>query len=374
MTDSIDISHSERPSNIRKLVTRCMAVGRPVMLWGSPGVGKSDLIAEIGKQQRRPVIDMRLLLLDPTDLKGLPYWDEKTNTMKWAPPSDLPKEGTALSNAILFLDEINAAPPSVQAAAYQLILNRRVGEYHLPKEVSIVCAGNRDSDRGVTFRMASPLANRLVHLDIAPNFDDWNVWAIDNRIHPDVVGFLTNHKHKLFDFDPKGSSKAFPTPRTWAFVSQLLDDDMPESLTSTLVAGTVGDGVAGEFMAHRRLSAKMPRPNDVLLGKVTKLETKEISAMWSLTISLCYTLKEWMGNARDGVDGFDIDQWHKCVDRYLQFMMTNYPHEMVVMGAKAAFTQSASTQSESAPLPIDHRKLTTWKAFYTTYGKFILEA
>lgn len=365
MTNAINETSAERPANVRKLVTRCMAVGRPIMLWGSPGVGKSDLIAAIGKEQDRPVIDMRLLLLDPTDLKGLPYWDEKTNTMKWAPPSDLPKEGNGLDNAILFLDEINAAPPSVQAAAYQLILNRRVGEYRLPAGVSIVCAGNRDSDRGVTYRMASPLANRLVHVEVAPHFDDWNEWAINNSVHADVVGFLTCHKHKLFDFDPKSSSKAFPTPRTWAFVSELLDDTMPDSLNSTLVAGTVGEGVAGEFMAHRRLVSKLPQPSDILTGKVTKLDTKETSAMYSLTISLCYTLKEWMAYAKEGTNNLDIDKWHECVDRFLGFMMANYQHELVVLGAKSAFSQ----------MPIDWSKLpNNWGPFSKTYGKFIREA
>jgi MoxR-like ATPase len=156
---TLDTSRVERPRDVRTLLTRCMKVGRPAMIWGPPGIGKSELIAEIGEETGRPVIDMRLLLLEPTDIKGIPYFDPETKTMKWAQPSDLPTE-TYLSNAILFLDEINAAPPSVQAAAYQLILNRRVGEYHLPKGVSIICAGNRDSDKGVTYRMPSPLANR----------------------------------------------------------------------------------------------------------------------------------------------------------------------------------------------------------------------
>lgn len=361
MSAHIDTTHAERPANVRKLVTRCMAVGRPVMLWGSPGVGKSDMIAEIGKQQNRPVIDMRLLLLDPTDLKGLPYWDAESNTMKWAPPSDLPKSGGPLSNAILFLDEINAAPPSVQAAAYQLILNRRVGEYHLPADVSIVCAGNNDSDRGVTYRMASPLANRLVHINVVAHFEDWQNWAMDNKIHPDVVGFLTNHKHKLFDFDPKSSSKAFPTPRTWAFVSQLIDDDLPESLISTLVAGTVGDGVSGEFMAHRRLSSKMPRPDDVLMGRVTKLDVKEVSAMYSLTISICYTLKEWVGKAKEGVDGFDNKAWHECMDHFLKFALNNFQHEMVILAVKTCFST----------LPVKHSMLKNWREFSDRYAKFI---
>jgi MoxR-like ATPase len=153
-----------RPSELVDVVEHVMSVGRPCMIWGPPGIGKSDIIAQIGNRENRPVIDLRLLLMEPTDLKGIPFYDPKTETMKWGKPGELPGEAdTELHNAILFLDEINAAPQSVQAAAYQLILNRRVGEYELPEGVSIVAAGNRETDRAVTFRMPSALANRFMH-------------------------------------------------------------------------------------------------------------------------------------------------------------------------------------------------------------------
>lgn len=353
-----------RPRDVRTLLARCFKVGRPAMIWGPPGIGKSDLIAEIGEDTGRPVIDMRLLLLEPTDIKGIPYFDPETKTMKWAQPADLPTE-TNLENAILFLDEINAAPPSVQAAAYQLILNRRVGEYKLPKGVSMVCAGNRDSDKGVTYRMPSPLANRLVHIEMSSNFDDWQKWAIGAKVHPDVVGFLSHHKQKLFNFDPKSPDKAFATPRSWSFVSQLIAEDLPESLNTTLVAGTVGDGLATEFAAHRRVAAKMPRSEDVLTGKVKDLNVKDLSAMYSLTISMCYTLQEWTAKAKAKEDGFDMKAWHECVDHFFAYMMANFQTEMIVLGAKTAL--------RDYQLPINHRELKQFKAFHEKYGKYILE-
>ncbi len=359
---AIDTHRVERPRDVRTLLVRCMKVGRPAMIWGPPGIGKSELIAEIGAEQNRPVIDMRLLLLEPTDIKGIPYYDPATKTMRWAQPSDLPTDEN-FSNAILFLDEINAAPPSVQAAAYQLILNRRVGEYRLPAGVSMVCAGNRDSDKGVTYRMPSPLANRLVHIEMGVNFEDWQRWAIASRIHADVVGFLSQHKQKLFDFDPKSPDKAFATPRSWVFVSQLIDDNMPESLNTSLVAGTVGEGKAAEFTQHRRIASKMPRSEDVLMGKEKKLNVKDLSAMYSLTISMCYTLQEWVAKAKE--DGFTMDDWHKCVDNFFNFMMDNFQTEMTVLGAKTALRDYA--------LPINHRQLTSFKAFHDKFGKFILE-
>jgi hypothetical protein len=359
-----DIHRQERARDVRILLNRCMKVGRPAMIWGPPGIGKSELIAEIGAEQGRPVIDMRLLLLEPTDIKGIPYYDPESKTMKWAQPADLPRDDY-LANAILFLDEINAAPPSVQAAAYQLILNRRVGEYHLPKGVSMACAGNRESDKGVTYRMPSPLANRLVHIEMAANFEDWQKWAINNRVHPDVVGFLSHHKQKLFNFDPKSSDKAFATPRSWVFVSQLIDDTMAESMNTALVAGTVGEGLATEFSAHRKVAARMPKSEDVLMGKVKDLNVKDLSAMYSLTISLCYNLQEWVAKAKAKEDGFTMDTWHECVDHFFTYMMANFQTEMIVLGAKTAL--------RDYQLPIQHRQLKTFKIFHEKFGKFILE-
>lgn len=395
-------SRTERPRDVRTLISRCNKVGRPAMIWGPPGIGKSDLIAEIGAETGRRVIDMRLLLLEPTDIKGIPYFDPESKTMRWAQPSELPmvvtdrdiklaqkavedaksandedalfeaeKKLTMLtnakefSNAILFLDEINAAPPSVQAAAYQLILNRRVGEYRLPPGVSMVCAGNRDSDKGVTYRMPSPLANRLVHIEMSVHFEDWQKWAINEKVHPDVVGFLTHHKQKLFDFDPKGSSKAFATPRSWFFVSQLISDELPESLNTALVGGTVGDGLATEFAAHRKVAAKMPRAEDVLMGKEKLLNVKDLSAMYSLTVSMCYTLKEWSDKTKSKEDGMTVELWHECIDHFFRFMMDNFQTEMIVLGAKTAL--------RDYNLPINHRQLKEFKGFHDKYSKYILE-
>ena len=125
---------------------------------------------------------------------------------------------------VLFLDELNLHP-SVQAAAYQLVLNKRIGQYNLPTNVKIVAAGNRETDRGVTYRMPSPLANRFRHINMEVNFEDWSIWATNNKVHQDVIGYLTYSKADLFDFDPKTSSQAFATPRSWNYVSEILNTE-----------------------------------------------------------------------------------------------------------------------------------------------------
>ena len=177
MADKISQTRTVSPQEAKTAITHCLALKRPVMVWGAPGIGKSDIVKQIGNDAKREVIDIRLPLWEPTDIKGIPFFNSKSNTMEWAPPAELPSDPK--SKAILFLDELNSAPPSVQAAAYQLILNRRVGTYKLPEGVSIVAAGNRETDKGVTYRMPAPLANRFVHLEMRVDFEDWSMWATE---------------------------------------------------------------------------------------------------------------------------------------------------------------------------------------------------
>jgi hypothetical protein len=318
-------------------------------MWGPPGIGKSDIVKQIGNEQEREVIDVRLSLWEPTDIKGIPYYNSTSNTMTWAPPAELPTDPE--STAILFLDELNSAAPATQAAAFQLVLNRRVGTYVLPKGVSIVAAGNREGDKGVTYRMPAPLANRFLHVELRCDFEDWHQWAVTNRVHEQVVGYLGFAKQDLYDFDPKSSSKAFATPRSWMFVSELLEeDDVPDNTLTDLIAGAVGEGLAVKFMAHRKVAKQMPKPEDILAGKIKKSEIKEISAMYSLTISLCYELQEA----------------DTMADNFFGFMMDNFPTELVVMGAKVALT--------NYQLPFDASKLANFDKFHDKYGKYIIQA
>lgn len=346
------------PKAAKKAIQHAIKKRRPIFVWGAPGIGKSDLVKQIGNEQHREVIDIRLALWEPTDIKGIPYYNQDAKTMVWAEPAELPSDPA--STAILFLDELNSAPPAVQAAAYQLVLNRRVGNYVLPEGVDIVAAGNRDGDRGVTFRMPSPLANRFVHLETTTDFDDWQEWAIQNQIHPEVIGYLGFAKQDLYDFHPASSSKAFATPRSWSFVSELLDDEsqIDSDTLHTLVAGAIGDGLSIKFMSHRKIAGKMPTADDVLDGKVTKLDVKEISAMYSLTISLCYELKD---RSEKKVDG-----WNDMANNFFSYMMDNFPTELVVMGARTALV--------SYNLPLDATKMPSFNKFSEKYGKLIIQA
>ena len=358
MAKSTDISVRQvGPKAAKRSIRKAIQTRRPVFLWGPPGIGKSDIVKQIGQDAGREVIDVRLALWEPTDIKGIPYYNAEKGTMVWAPPSELPMDPD--STAIIFLDELNSAPPAVQAAAYQLILNRRVGTYALPKGVDIVAAGNREGDRGVTYRMPAPLANRFIHLEMKIDFDDFQEWAVMNAVHPEVVGYVGFAKQDLYDFDPKSPSKAFATPRSWVFVSDLLkDDDCDIDTLHNLIAGAVGDGLAVKFMAHRKIAGRLPKAEDILSGKVKDLSIKEVSAMYSLTVSLCYELKD---QADKKSKTFDSQ-----ADNFFRYMMDNFPTELVVMGAKTGLT--------NYNLPLDATKMKSFDEFHKRFGKYVLSA
>lgn len=355
-------------SEAKKYIKHHFKKKRPVMLWAGPGVGKSDLVASIAEEiPNSTLIDVRLPLWEPTDIKGIPFYNSTTNTMEWASPAELPSEEFAskYNTVVLFLDELNGAAPAVQAAAYQLILNRRVGTYELPDNVVVVAAGNRESDKGVAYRMPKPLANRFVHYEIRVDFNDWQQWALGNGIHPDVVGYLTFSKRDLHHFDPSSPDRSFATPRSWSFVSELLEDAemfSPQEITD-MVSGAIGEGIALKFNAHREVSSLLPDPSLILDGKIDNLKTKEISAMYSLATSLSYELKTVYD--RIGKD-VEQDDFNEKLDNMLEFCLKHFEPEMSIMSVRVLATQY------KMKLPL--RKIPNGVKFFDKYGDLVLAA
>ena len=366
MATAVNQNRTVTTIEARRAILRCFKSKRPVFLWGPMGIGKSELISGIAGEMKGTTIDLRMATMEPTDLRGIPYFNKDLGVMSWAPPVELPSEEFASQwpIVVLFLDEMNSAAPAVQAAAYQLVLNRRVGTYKLPDNVVIVAAGNRETDKGVTYRMPAPLANRFVHLELRVDFDAWHAWAVNNRIHKDVVGFNSFAKQSLFDFDPRSPSRSFATPRSWTFVSELLMEDGEGDATLTdLVAGSVGEGLAVKFMAHRKIAGQLPSPTEILEGKVKELKIKEISAMYSLVTSMCYELKdsyEKLSKTKDTA------KWHVMANNYFRFMIDNFNTELVVMGARVSLT--------TFNLPFVPGKMPSFAEFHSKFGRFILQA
>ena len=356
-------------SEATTLITRAFKKKRPVFLWGPPGIGKSELVQGIGDSGELGstlVIDMRLALFEPTDLRGYPVPDVESGVMKWLPPADLPSKEVAAQydTVIVFLDEMNSAAPSVQAAGYQLILNRRIGQYELPDNVVMIAAGNRETDKGVTYRMPKPLENRFVHFELRVDFQDWLNWAVQHDIDADVVGYLSFAKNDLYNFDPASSSRGFATPRAWTFTSELIEDadDLGDGLQTDLVAGCVGEGVAVKFMAHRKIAGDLPDPVEVLDGKVKTMQSTEISAKYALATSMCYELRD---RNIAGEKSGKMDKYHKSFSNMLGFMMDNFETEMVIMASRVAMQQYKLVPKQD--------KIERFEEYFSRYGRLVLD-
>jgi len=249
-----------RPSKIIEALKVCISAKQPAFLWGPPGVGKSDVVAQIARELGYKLIDIRAVLLDPVDLRGLPRIENGESV--WSTPAFLPK---GKGKYLVFLDELNAAPPLVQAACYQLVLDRKIGEYELPKDAVVVAAGNREGDRAVTSRMPSPLANRFVHLDFDVDVDDWIRWGLSNGVRTEVLAFQRFRPALLHQFDPQKNEKAFPTPRSVTFLSRLMDASNGD-IDYDLAKGVVGEGYASEFIGFLKIFKSLPDPDMVLMA------------------------------------------------------------------------------------------------------------
>lgn len=225
----------------------------PVMVWGPPGCGKSEAVAQVCADHGGVLVDIRLSQYDSVDLRGIPSVDAEHRLTVWNAPSTLPFEGSPLFDNVsglifLFLDELNSAAPPVAAVAYQLINDRRVGEHKLRDNVVIIAAGNREGDRGVTNRMPTPLANRLTHCEVLPDIDASVAYAAKKGWPQEWIAFINFRKPLLSTFDPAKPDKAFATPRTWQkAVNYYADNEMPVHVKHAAMAGAVGDGPSGEF-------------------------------------------------------------------------------------------------------------------------------
>jgi hypothetical protein len=273
----------------------------PVMLWGPPGVGKSRIVADIARARGVPLIDIRLSQMEPTDLRGIPF--RKADTVEWSVPAMLPDGARHGSRGILFLDEINAAPPTVSAAAYQLILDRRLGEYRVPEGWSIFAAGNRQGDRGVTYLMPAPLANRFTHYELEPHLEDWIAWAYDAGIDHRIVAFLRFRPELLFDFDPAHNPIAFPSPRSWEFAHLALRKfaGTPALLGDALQA-CVGKAAGIELRMFMDNMDRLPDIDAILRG-----EQSEVPADIDLQYAVAAAL---VRRARDGREGAEASRMY----------------------------------------------------------------
>lgn len=357
----------------KDLVTRCIVAQEPIMIHGKPGIGKSDMIREIGKELGREVIDIRLALLESVDIKGYPFLkdiikeDSETGkkveekALAFAMNEEFPRDPS--STAILFFDEINAAMQTTQLAMYQLILDRSIGPYVLPKGVSMVAAGNREADKGGIFTMPKPLENRFVHVEMQPTFNDWVNWAIVSEMHPEIIGYLAKNEAKLNAFDPASSSRAFPTPRSWAKAGKLLkmNETIGEEALYNLMAGCIGVPVAMEFQQFRKIAHEIPSADEILSGKAPKLKKASIDVAYMLITNVLYKIRELHQqevNSGKTKEQHITDELAEKVNNFLHYLMANEATNVI---GPEFLVLPISIAIKNYKIPLNQKKVTAIK-------------
>ena len=263
-TTGITADYSLKPSELIRLLVSMISIRQPVMVWGSPGIAKSASAQQACETIDYRHVDVRGVQLDPVDLRGIPY-REGTRT-RWAPPDFLPEDDGF--NYCLNLEELASCTGMVQAALYQLVLDRAIGEYVLPESAAVIACGNRVNDRAVAHRMSSALASRFVHVDLEVSADDWLVWGASNGIAPETLFYITMRQEMLHDFDPRREEHAYPCPRTWEFVSRITNAQsaagLPVNVERALYRGAVGEAAAVEYMSFLQVWRSLPHPATIL--------------------------------------------------------------------------------------------------------------
>jgi hypothetical protein len=275
----LEVNHKQ----LTQVIKACYDSKLPLFIHGAIGIGKSQKVRDVAIDMGINMVDVRISQLDPSDLRGLPKYDG--DTTRWLPPNWLPKDKA--SKGILFLDELNLAPPSIQASCYQLILDRRIGDYVLPEGWSVIGAGNSMDDRANVFAMAGPLKNRLCQVLLkTPGIDEWTEWAAEKKIHPDIIAFLSWKSDYLHTFAKNTDASVFATHRGWGdYVNKLLTHMEKGADEHMLVGCVVGAGISREFLAFRKLHKKLDL-NEILKNPKKVREIKEPDIKYCLVSAL----------------------------------------------------------------------------------------
>ena len=280
-----------RISQATSMIKKYLLARLVPMLVGSPGCGKSQIVHQIAKEYKLKVIDLRLSQCDPTDLLGMPTIVGKK--ADYLPMATFPIEGDAIPEGytgwMLFLDEFNGAAITVQKSAYKLVLDRMVGSHHLHKNVAIVCAGNLDTDGAAVEAMSTALQSRLVHMELVVDAGEWVNWASENGIDHRITSFINFKPGNLYTFRPDHTDSTYASPRTWDFANKVLQvTDESDADFLPMLAGTLSEGVAREFVAFCKIHHDLPKVEQIIKAPESTRVPDEPSILFALTGSMAH--------------------------------------------------------------------------------------
>ena len=272
-----------RPSDLVNELRANALADVPSMIWGPPGVGKSDIAYQFGESMDAKMYELRANLFDPIDVRGglkVVEMDDGTYRTRYGVPEDYP-DSNYQGAVLLFIDEIVNAPKATQNALLQLLLNKKIGTYQLPPNTIIIAAGNRAQDRAAVHEMPSTVRSRFAHYTVEANVDDWVKWAMMNNVHDSITSFIRMRPSLLHNTD--GTDYAFPTPRTWAMLNRKLPY-MTDDFYGC--ASLIGDGPAGEYLSYRAIYKDMPDIDQIIEKPSTSTVPTDTSILFAVSGAL----------------------------------------------------------------------------------------
>lgn len=315
------------PSGTRAAVTRAISARLVPIIRSSPGIGKSEIVQAIADEFNLKLNDFRLGQADITDLNGLPRFTDNGRA-EFAPFNDFPLEGDALpinpktqqpyEGWLLFFDELTSAQKQIQAAAYKVLLERKIGNHRLHERVAMVAAGNLETDNAVAYAMSTALQSRLVHLELRLDQREWIQWAIENGVDRRIIAYIGFRPNHLHNFDPAHNDRTFACPRTWWFANQLIKGrEKFDEVDKSTLGGTISTGVAMEFIEFTKVFEQLPDIATIIANPQSVPVPNEPSIKYALTATLA--------------DHFD----DKNVDQLIQYL-TRFPVEHQIICIRMA--------------------------------------
>lgn len=321
----------------------------PLLIHASPGVGKSSIVHQVAEKLGINLVDARLAEMESVDIRGLPSVDKDKDgngVMKWNAPDCWPRDPN--SKGIIFLDEITSCDKSCQVAAYELILDRKIGDfYKVPDGWYIVSAGNLTTDRAVATTMSSALANRFLHVELEVDPQQWGRWGITHDVHPSVLGFIAYRPEFLFSMDGENLERGWPSPRSWERVSHMVKIYANnETVLRKMVYGLVGPAKGVEFMEFYRLNANFTNVLDMMYGRTEIKIPEKNDQLYALCSTLIYQI--WRGK--------DKDDEFKRIEGFFN-ILKQIPPEFVMMCVNGAMCgKTPEHKSEAAQKIFTHPK------------------
>lgn len=269
------------------LLARTIPAGEPVLIEGSPGIGKSDVVAQAVAAADVDLITSHPVVADPTDAKGLPFPSPDGETATFLPFGDLARAMSVTRRTLWFLDDLGQATPAVQASFMQLLLARRINGHAIPDEITFVAATNRRTDHAGVTGILEPVKSRFMTIvRLVARIDPWVAWAMAAGVDPRVIAFLRFKPDLLCAFDPSRDMDNSPVPRTWAAVDRMLKLRLPRDVFPAAVAGAVGEGAATELIAFLDMYDQLPSIDGILRDADSAPIPSEPSALFAVATAV----------------------------------------------------------------------------------------